>query len=780
MEIHGETAKNGLTKQEAAERLRQFGPNIITRESRRRAIMLLRRFWGIVPWMLELAIIVDLILKRYAEAGIIALWLIFSALLGFYQENRAQQSLALLRQRLIVNARVKRDGRWQVIPASELVPDDLIYLRAGDIVPADIQLLHGQIQVNQAQLTGESLPVELHPGGTAYAGSLVIRGEAKGIVTATGARTYFGKTAELIKTAKAPARIELLITGVAKYLVLFDIILAAAVFITALLRGLSLAGLLPFVLLLLVASVPVAAPMMFTMAASIGSRMLAKNGVLVTRLSAIEDAATMDIVCLDKTGTITENRLAVERVYAFMPFTEDEALRFAAIASDEATQDPIDLAVINAAKQKKISDENLILSEFVPFDPDRKYSMALIRKDNKTLQVIKGEPSTISKLSNIIHPEFDNIISQLTAEGHRVIAVASATQSDLQLVGLIALSDPIRSDSAKLIADLKNKGVKVILVTGDNEATARTVASKVGINGKVAPLGTIMQGVSINNIKEFEVFAGVLPEDKFYLVQALQKAGHIVGMTGDGVNDAPALKQADVGIAVANSTDVAKAAASLVLIHPGLDGIIKVIEGSRKIYQRMQTWMLAMITRKLSIPPFLSVGVLFFNTFVINPMLMVLFMFAGDVATFALSKDIVVPSPKPDRWIIHALAKTGFALAMLLFLMSTGVFMIGANALKMEISELQTMVFVWLVFSGGQAALYSTRARGFFWAKPYPGQWLVIVTIIVISLTFIAASKGILMTPIHLSLILALFVLAVIYLLAADMLKIVLMRMKSF
>lgn len=768
--------KYGLTSDEAAERLRQFGSNIITRESRGGLIMFLRRFWGIVPWMLELAIILDIALKRYVEAGIITAWLVFSALLGFYQENRASQALALLRQRLIINARVKRDGAWQTIAASEIVPDDIVYLRVGDIVPADIQLIDGQIEVNQAQLTGESLPIEKTVDSTAYAGSLVTRGEATGIVIATGSRTYFGKTAELVKTAKVPARLEILITSVAKYLASFDAILALAVLVTAIARGLPLTGFLPFVLLLLVASVPVAAPMMFTMAASIGSRMLAKGGVLVTRLSAIEDAATMDVLCLDKTGTLTKNILTVAKVYAFDQQNEDDVLSMAVLASDEATQDPIDIAVINEAKAKKLIDNKESRLTFVPFDPDKKYSMALIRKNDKTIRIIKGEPLTISKLTKTTPAGLDEIIAGLTAEGNRVIAIASGTKEDMLFTGLIALSDPIRDDSAKLIGDLKGKGVRVLLVTGDNEATARTVASKVGLTGKVAPHGTIREGINADMIKEYEVFAGVLPEDKFYLVQALQKAGHVVGMTGDGVNDAPALKQADVGIAVANSTDVAKAAASLVLTQHGLDGIIKVIDGSRRIYQRMQSWLLAMITRKLSIPPFLSVGVLFFNIFALSPMLMVLFMFAGDVATFALSKDKVVPSPKPDRWVIRTLAKTGFSFAMLLFLLSILVLWSAQNMLKLGTPETQTLIFVWLVFSGGQAALYSTRARGYFWAKPYPGKWLIISTIIVLTLTVIAALRGWLMSPIPVSFIAYMLALSFVFLIGSDMLKKTLMK----
>ena len=769
-----EPAPGGLTSPEAAEQLQRYGSNAVSQMRPRGVGALLRKFWGLVPWMLELAIVLDLVLGRWVEAIMIAALLVFNAVLGFFQESRAQQALALLRQRLTINARVRRDGIWQTIPASGLVPDDLIHLRVGDIIPADVHLVDGQIQVNQSQLTGESLPLERDSGSVVYAGSLVSRGEATGVVTATGARTNFGKTAALVRVAEAPRRLELLIVKITQYLAVLVVFLAIAVFASTLIRGMPLLGMLPFGLMLLVAAVPIALPAMFTMSAALGSSMLARSGILTTRLSAIEDAASMDVLCLDKTGTITENRLAVRKVHAFTPAIQEEVLRLAAMASDDATQDPIDLAILNAVKGKTISSAQVSRLEFVPFDENKKYSEGLIRQNDEVLRIIKGEPLTIAKLTQTPASKIAEDMAQLTADGSRVLAVAAGPESNLQIIGLIALGDLIRPDSKKLISDLRNKGVRVLLVTGDNEATARAVAAQVGIIGKVAPPGTLGEGVHPETVSAYEIFAGVFPQDKFFLVQALQKAGHIVGMTGDGVNDAPALKQADVGIAVANSTDVAKAAASLVLTGSGLGEIIMAINGSRMIYQRMQTFVLTMLTRKMGIPLFLALGVILSGVFVVNPLLMVLLMFATDGATMSVSMDRVLPSPMPDRWVVRSLVTTALGLAALLLLLSGAIYWTATDVLRLGVAETQTLVFVWLVFGGAQSVLYLTRRRGFFWTKPYPGRWLILSTLLDVGVAALLATQGWLMAPVSLSLVGSMLVLAFVFLVGADLLKVVL------
>ncbi len=763
--------ERGLTTADAAERFARYGPNAVPEMRQSTVTMLLHRFWGVIPWMLEAAIVLDLILQRWTEAAVITGLLVFQAAMGFYQERRAKRAVSLLRQHLSVTARVLRDGLWETLPAAELVPDDVAHLRVGDIVPADMSLTNGAISVDQSQLTGESLPVEGGPGHAVYSGSLVSRGEATGVVTATGKSTYFGKTAELVQLAKAPARLQSLTVEIAKYLLVLDTALILIVVAAAAIRGTSLWDTVPFVLMLLVASVPVALPTMFTMSAALGARALAANGVLATRLSAVEDAAVMDVLCLDKTGTITENHLAVEKIEAFDSASADEVLRLAALASDEATQDPIDLAVVETARKQGLLEQPPPRLSFEPFDPMTKRSEVTVEQDSKVIRVIKGEPSTVAGLVQVPWADLAGKVAELSSGGSRVLAVASGAGGELVLRGLVAFADSPRADSAMLISELTNQGVRVILVTGDGEATARAVAAKVGIRGEVAPPGAIHEGFDPRVAARYSVFPNVFPQDKYLLVKALQDAGHVVGMTGDGVNDAPALSQADVGIAVASATDVAKAAASLVLTKPGLGEILLAVKASRSIYQRMQTWVLAMITRKASIPPFLALGLLVFGAFVLNPLLIVLMMLLGDIATFALAWDRVIPSPNPNRWIVGSLAITGSGLAVLLLLMNGVVFWFARHPLDMSVGEAQTFAFVWLVFGAAQAALYSTRARGAFWAKPFPGRGLLLASAFDMVLTAIMATQGWLMTAISFADVAGLLGFSIAFLVLGDLVK---------
>lgn len=769
---------DGLSSQEASDRLKQFGPNAISEAHPDTVGILLRKFWGIVPWMLELAVILDLFLGRWIEAGVIAALLVVNALMGFMQERRSKGALALLRQRLTINARVRRNGQWQVLTAVEIVPDDVVHLRVGDIVPADILLSGGNLSLDQSQLTGESLPIEHRAGSTIYAGSLVRRGEATGVVSATGTRTYYGKTAELIRLAEAPARVETLIVGIAKYLAAIDVLLAVAVIAVVVIRGTPLPESLPFILMLLVASVPHALPTMFTMSAALGARTLADNGVLVTRLSAIHDAAGMDVLCIDKTGTLTENHLAVARIIPSAKKTPNDVLQMAARASDEATQDPIDLAFIRAANARGLLANQPTRLSLVPFDPATKRSEVTIRDNRQIVRIVKGEPSTIAKLAQKSWESIETDVAQLSAGGARVLAVAAGTGSHLHFAGLIALSDPPREESAALIGDLVRRGVRVLLVTGDGEATAQAIATKVGISGEVAPAGTITEGLDSYSIARFGIFPKVFPQDKFVLVQALQKAGHIVGMTGDGVNDAPALRQADVGIAVASATDVAKAAASLVLTRPGLGEIINAIDGSREIYQRLRTFISAMTTMKMANPLFFALGIILFGAFVVNPLLMVLFMLLADVAMMAVSMDMATPSPNPNRWALGPLMATSLGRALLLLALSSTVYLGATRVLGLGIDQTQTLVFVWLVFST-QAVLYSTRAASFFWRPPYPGKPVRLATAFDVIVVALMAALGLLMTSIPLSLIGSVVLLAVVLLIAADFLKVVVIQLTA-
>jgi len=769
------TMPAGLTSAEAAERLAKYGPNTIAEAHPNKVLALAHGFWGLVPWMLEAAIGIDLYLGNWVQAAVIGALLVFNAGLGFYQQTKAQRALGLLRQRLTVTARVRRDSQWEEVSAAELVPDDLAHLRVGDIVPADLTLSDGRIQVDQSQLTGESAHLDMEAGATVYTGSLVTRGEASGVVGATGSRTYYGKTAELVRVAEAPRRLELLIVKIAKYLAVVVVALAAAVFIYWGVEGKSFLDMLPFGLMLLVLSVPVALPAMFTTSATLGAQGLAQNGILVTRLSAIEDAASMDVICLDKTGTVTQNRLSLETLEPQGSRSADELLHLAALASDKATQDPIDLAILSAAEDHRLTDTSSRES-FVPFDPDTKRSEATVRENGKLLRVIKGAPSVVAELAGTGWPEIAPDVERLSAGGSRLLAVAAGDGSSLELAGLVALTDPPRPESAELIRRLHGSGMRVLLVTGDGEDTARAVATKVGITGAVAPPGTLHEGLDPEDASRFEVFAGVLPADKFFLVEALQKSGHVVGMTGDGVNDAPALRQADVGIAVADSTDVAKAAASLVLTRPGLGEIMAAVQGSRRIYERMKTFVTTMIARKIGIPVFLAGGVILAGTFVITPTLAVFLMFGTDIATMTLSTDQVVPSKGPDRWSVASLVATGAGIGVLLVGVSTAVYL-SRYLFGLNLHQTQTLVFVWIVFGSAQAILYLMRNPRWFWHRPYPSRMLAVSSVLDILAAGAIAWVGWLTTSISVGLIAAMLGLAVVFLFAADLLKMALARL---
>jgi H+-transporting ATPase len=765
----------GLSSAEAARRLRELGPNAVPQEKRRPLRTLALKFWSPVPWMLEAAVVLQVALGKVDEAAVIAALLVLNALLSFLQEGRADRALALLRGRLSARARVRRDGAWRVIAASELVPGDSIHLRLGDIVPADVRIGSGQMLLDQSALTGESLPVEAAQGAAAYAGSTVRRGEATGEVTATGTRTYFGRTAELVRAAKTATHLEGLIFTIVRYLVALDVALVVALLAYAIATGLPLTDTLPFALVLLVASVPAALPATFTLAQAFGAQELAHRGVLVTRLSAIEEAAAMDVLATDKTGTITENRLTLAALEPSAPRTENELLRLAAQASDEATQDPIDLAVLAAAGARGALQALPERLSFVPFDPSTKRSEAVLREGDARLRVVKGAPLAVAGLVAGT-PDLRAATERLAAGGQRVIAVAAGPEGALELAGLLALHDPPRADSAELIASLRALGVRVVMITGDGLETARAVAAQVGIGAR-ACTAEALRKTDTASAPDCDVYAGVLPEDKFNLVRALQRAGHVVGMTGDGVNDAPALKQAEVGIAVASATDVAKASASVVLTNPGLAEIVAAVETSRRIYQRMLTYTLNKIVKTLEIAVFLSVGVMLTGVFVVTPLLMVLLLFTNDFVTMSIATDRVSFSPQPDRWRVPGLMRTAAALAAVILALSFTVFFVGRDGLHLPLAQLQTLVFVMLVLSG-QGTVYVVRERRHFWHSR-PSAWLLAATAADIALVAFLAIKGILMAPVAPALLAGLAAAVAAMLLGLDFLKVHVFRRQA-
>ena len=762
----------GLTSQEAAGRLREYGPNAVVEAKRHPLLALLGRFWAPVPWMLETTIVLELVLGKRTEAVVIGVLLIFNASLSAFQERKAQNALAVLRHRLPVKARVLRDGQWRVIDAQEIVPGDAIHVRMGDLMPADVRVFEGQVLLDQSALTGESLPVDVEPGKSAYAGAIVKRGEASGEVIATGRRTYFGKTAELVGTAKTVSHLQGIIFTIVKYLVVFDSLLVALLFVYSRFAGLPLREMLPFALILLVASVPVALPATFTLATALGSMELVRSGVLVTRLSAIEEAAAMEVLLSDKTGTITENLLALAAMKSYSPCSENDLLRFACFASDEASQDPIDLAILSAARSRGLDVSATKRIAFVPFDTATKLSEGTVSDEGKEVHAIKGAPQEVAaRLAARV--DWNEDAQRLAEKGYRVLAVASGTEKNLHLAGLLAFEDPPRPDSKNLIENLGTLGVRILMVTGDGPVTAAAVAAQVGIGNRVCQ-SQEWKNKRGEEVLDYDIFAGVLPEDKFDLVRAVQQTGRVTGMTGDGVNDAPALKQAEVGIAVSSATDVAKAAASLVLTTPGLDDILSAVRTSRRIYQRMLTYTLNKIIKTIEIGLFLTLGVMLTRTFIITPLLIVFLLFTNDFVTMSIATDNVSYSKQPDRWRIRPLMLAGITLGCFIVVFSFAIFLYMRDVLGLPLQQLQTLVFLTLVFTG-QGTVYLVRERDHFWSS-LPSRWLLLSSVLDIVLVAFVAAHGVLMAAVPMKLILAVFGACVFFLVALDFAKISVLR----
>ncbi|MHB8404426.1 MAG: HAD-IC family P-type ATPase [Gammaproteobacteria bacterium] len=758
--------QNGLTSDEARRRLEKFGPNAMPDTSMHPLRVALEKFWAPVPWMLEAAIVLELVLGKYVEATIIAGLLVFNAALGLFQESRAKATLAALKSRLALSASVRRDGAWKIVPAAELVPGDMVKLSLGGVVAADVRLIGGEVLLDQSMLTGESIPIEVGAGVQTYAGALVRRGEAVAEVTATGARTKFGRTAELVLTAHVVSSQQKAVLRVVRNLAVFNGAVIVMLVAYAYFLKMPLAEIIPLVLTAVLASIPVALPATFTLAAAFGARALAKIGVLPTRLSAVDEAGTTDVLCADKTGTLTQNALTVTTVHPMPGFDEAHVLALAALASSDGGQDPVDGAIRAAAAHKTVSDAPKLI-KFTPFDPAKKMSEATATDSTGgTLRIVKGAFAAVIGLAQP-SPAAATAAQELEGKGFRVLAVAAGPATALKLAGLIALSDPPRADSASLVTELHDLGVRTVMVTGDAPATAAIVARAVGLDGAVCPPGPVPDSV---HPEQFAVFAGVLPEGKYKLVKAFQKGGHIVGMCGDGANDAPALRQAQIGIAVSTATDVAKSAAGMVLTEPGLAGIVAAVKEGRITFQRILTYTLNSIIKKIVTVLFLSVGLIMTGHAILTPLLMVIVMITGDFLSMSLTTDKVRPSPLPNSWRIGSLTMAGILMGICLLTFCTGVLAVGKFGLDLGIEALRTLAFVVLVF-GSQATLYAIRQRRHLWGIR-PSLWLAVSSVADVGIASTLAVGGIAMTPLPPLLVAATFVAAAVFAVILDLAKI--------
>ena len=764
------TSPGGLTSEEARRRLEQDGANSIadvTQHPVRRALL---KLWAPVPWMLEAAILLQLGLGDYVEAGVIGFLLLFNAALGFVQEGRAQATLDALKSRLALVASVQRDGKWANVPATTLVAGDLVKLSLGCVVAADVRLTEGSVLLDQSMLTGESLPVEAGAGIEAYAGALVRRGEAVGQVIATGARTKFGRTAELVRSATGESSEQTAILRVVRNLALFNGAVTVLLTSYALWLPLPRADIVPLILVAVLASIPVALPSMFTLAAAVGARALARRGVLPTSLSTVDEAAGIDILCSDKTGTLTRNELAVMSVRSMPGFDEAHVLALAALASSDGGQDPVDAAIRVAAARQPIADAPQLV-KFLPFDPTVKRAEATVRQaDGAAARVVKGAFTVVQALAQSA-PAASTIVDELQAKGYRVLAIASGPPAQLTMAGLVALSDPPRDDAAALVAQLAGLGVRTVMVTGDARMTAEVVAGAIGIKGAVyaaTPLPEDLQA------EKFSVFAGVLPEDKYRLVKALQKDGHVVGMCGDGANDAPALRQAQMGIAVSTATDVAKSAAGIVLTEPGLSGVVAAVEEGRATFQRILTYTLRTLVHKVVQVLFLAIGLIITGQAILTPMLMVFMMVIGDFLAMSSSTDNVRPSPRPSIWKIGNLTVAAVAMGVVDLLFCIACLATGKFVLGLDTGALRTLTVATLVFSG-QAVFYVARERRHLWSS-WPGKWLLISSVIDLTIVSLVAVNGVLMTPLPIAILAGLFAVAVLFTFLLDAVKVVLFR----
>jgi H+-transporting ATPase len=733
---------SGLSNEEALRRLKKVGPNAMPDTALHPLRRALGKFWAPVPWMLEAAIGLELVLGKYVEAAIIAALLVFNAALGLFQESRAQATLAALKSRLALNASVRRDGAWKTVPAAELVPGDLVKLSLGGVVAADVKLTGGEVLLDQSMLTGESVPIEARPGVQTFAGALVRRGEAVAEVTATGTRTKFGRTAELVRTAHVVSSQQKAVLRVVRNLAVFNGVVIVMLVAYAYFLKMPFAEIVPLVLTAILASIPVALPATFSLAAALGARALAKLGVLPTRLSAVDEAGTTDVLCADKTGTLTQNALTVTTVRPMPGFDEAHVLALAALASSDGGQDPVDGAIRAAAAGKMVSDAPK-LAKFMPFDPAKKMSEASATDSTgATLRIVKGAFAAIIGLAQK-SPTASTAAKELEGQGFRVMAVAAGPPTALRLAGLIALSDPPRADSTELITELHDLGVCTVMVTGDAPATAAIVARAIGLDGAICPPGPIPDSV---HPEQFAVYAGVLPEDKYKLVKAFQKGGHTVGMCGDGANDAPALRQAQIGIAVSTATDVAKSAAGMVLTKAGLAGIVAAVKEGRITFQRIQTYTLNTIIKKIVTVLFLIVGLIMTGNAILTPLLMVIVMVTGDFLSMSLTTDNVRPSPTPNTWRISSLTMAGVTMSVCLLAFCTGVLAVGKFGMNLGIEALRTLAFLVLVI-GSQATIYSIRERRHFWGSR-PSLLLAASSVADIAIASTLAVGGIAMTPI--------------------------------
>ena len=757
------SSPDGLSQAEAQKRLTQYGPNEIEEKKTNPFLKFLAYFWGPIPWMIEVAVILSGVVRHWPDFFIILLLLVTNAVVGFWEEHQAGNAIAALKAKLAIKARVKRDGKWVNPAARELVPGDVIRMRLGDIVPADARLLDGDpVEVDQSALTGESLPAERKPGEAVFSGSIIRQGEIGALVYATGANTYFGKTAQLVQEAHTVSHFQQAVLKIGDYLIILAAALVAVIVVVALFRGDPMLYAKPgrepvllFALVLTVAAIPVAMPTVLSVTMAVGARLLAKKKAIVSKLVAIEELAGVDVLCADKTGTLTQNKLTLGDPFSVNNVPADQVILDGALASRADNNDTIDLAVLGGLKDKDSLKAYEVL-HFQPFDPVHKRTEATVKaKDGKTFKVTKGAPQVILALSanaGQVKPAVEKAVNEFAARGFRSLGVARAEgDGQWQFVGVLPLFDPPREDAKATIATALAMGVKVKMVTGDALAIAKETAKKLDMGTNILDAGGLGDtkhhetAQSAEAIEKADGFAQVFPEHKFHIVDVLQQRGHIVGMTGDGVNDAPALKKADCGIAVSDATDAARAAAAIVLLTPGLSVIIDAIKESRKIFQRMNSYAIYRIAETLRVLFFMTLAILIFNFYPLTAVMIVMLALLNDGAILSIAYDNVRYKDQPETWNMHMVLGVATVLGLIGVVSAFLLFYLGERVFGLDRAHIQTLMYLKLSVAG-HLTIFLTRTRGPFWSiRPARILWVAVVGTQIVA-TLIAV-YGLFMTP---------------------------------
>ena len=783
----------GLTNEAAKARLAKFGPNAIDEKEESWMHRLFKRFWGPIPWMIEVAAILSAMVQRWEDFTIIMVLLLVNAIVDFYQESKALNAIAVLKKKLARKALVLRDGKWQEIDAKEIVPDDIIKVKIGDIVPADAKLLGGGdfLLVDQAALTGESLPVDKKSGDDLYANAIIKQGEMIAQVTGTGGNTYFGKTVGLVAKAELEehSHFQKMVIKVGNFLILLTLFMIAIIIYHGIVTDQPTVELLIFALVLTISAIPVAMPAVLTVTMAIGARVLAAKEAIVSRLAAIEEIAGMDILCSDKTGTLTQNSMSLAEPYLIEGYSADDLMVYAALASKKENNDPIEKPIFGYIEEKTLSNRfsGWRLKKFLPFDPVHKRTEGVYDGEKCGLVVTKGAPQVIIEQSN--EKEFDKKkayaqVETFADKGFRTLGVAyrKCEEDVYHFVGLIPLFDPPRVDSKEAIGEAKAKGISVKMVTGDNIAVAKYIAGLLEIGDTIEDI-RMLKGESVEEylylakvlsraitetiqpdgskediealvddimkkvqrelynmpvpkgavkkheseivalIEQADGFAQVYPEDKYFIVDALQKADHIVGMTGDGVNDAPALKKADCGIAVSGATDAARAAADIVLMAPGLTVIVDAVKEARQIFERMKSYTIFRIAETIRVIIFMTLAIVIYDFYPITALMIIILALLNDIPIMTIAYDHTKIRENPVRWDMKEVFILASWLGMAGVLSSFMLFWILISLMHLPLDFVQSAFFAKLVIAG-HGTIYNTRIDDWFWKRPWPSWTL--------------------------------------------------------